>query len=306
MRWLLITFGMSGLLVACSATQNGSDFTSEGGAGGMSSGSAGGGGTTHAGGATSQGGAGGAGGEGGGWVTTTGSGGGPPAGEAEVFAHTGDTLYRLDPLTKAVTTVGGFKGCDGSVIDIALDKDGVTFGTTFSGLFTIDKKTAQCSHIASGSYPNSLSFVPKGTLDANEEALVGYVGADYVRIDRVTGAISNVGTLGGGYVSSGDVVSVIGGATYLTVRQGGCGDCIVEVDPKTGAFIKNLGALGHSGVFGLAFWGGSAYGFSDGGQLFQIDLSNAKATPLAMPGAPSGLKFYGAGSSTSAPLVEPK
>jgi hypothetical protein len=306
MRPLTISLALSGalcgLLTACSATQDAADFANEGGAGGAGgavAGTGGSGGLGGAGGSTNGGGEGGGG-------PTTGTGGGLPAGEAEVFAHTGDTLYRLDPLTKGVTAVGGFSGCDGSVIDIALDKDGAMFGTTFSALYTIDKKTAQCHHIASGSYPNSLSFVPKGSLDASEEALVGYVGADYIRIDRVTGAISKVGALGGGYISSGDIVSVIGGGTYLTVKQGGCGDCIVEVNPKTGAFVKNIGALGYSNVFGLAFWGGSAYGFNDAGQLFQIDLTNAQTTALSMPGVPAGLKFYGAGSSTAAPLVVPK
>jgi hypothetical protein len=304
MRLLIVTFAAFaalGPLVACSATQERTDFADDVG-GNAATGS---GGSGDGGGTGGAGNVGGAGGEGGGWVSTSSTGSGPPPGDAEVFAHTGDTLYRLDPLTKSITTVGGFKGCSGSVIDIALDKDGVMFGTTFGGLYAIEKKTAQCQEIASGDYPNSLSFVPKGTLDPNEEALVGYVGATYVRIHRTTGVISNVGTLGGGYISSGDIVSAIGGGTYLTVKQGGCGDCIVEVNPKTGAFVKNIGSLGYSGVFGLAFWGGSAYGFSETGQLFQIDLTSGQSTALAMPGAPSGLAFYGAGSSTSAPLVEP-
>lgn len=221
---------------------------------------------------------------------------------AEVFAHSASTLYKLDPITKVVTTVGFFSGCDG-VIDIALDKDGVMFGTTFGGLFKIDKATAVCTFIQSGGYPNSLSFVPKGTLDPDEEALVGYVGGQYVRIDKNTGSVTNVGQLGGGYSSSGDIVSAIGGGTYLTVNGNGCGDCIVEVDPKTGALVKMIGALGHGSVFGLAFWGGVAYGFDDYGELFQIDLMTAGT--VVIPTGVGGLSFYGAGSTTAAPLKPP-
>ena len=55
-------------------------------------------------------------------------------------------------------------------------------------------------------YPNSLSFVPKGTVDPNVEALVGYNGGTYVRIDTVTGAVTSIGNLGSGYSSSGDIV----------------------------------------------------------------------------------------------------
>ena len=237
-----------------------------------------------------------------------GQGGGAPVGETEVFGHSAATLYRLDPVTKQVTVVGDFDGCSG-VIDLAIDKDGGMIATTFDGLYKIDKTTAKCAFIASGDYPNSLSFVPAGTLDPNVEALVGYEGSNYVRIDPASGQKTTIApnTLGS-YTSSGDVVSVKGGGTYLTVFGGpeGCGDCILEVDPKTGGVLKNIGALGHGSVYGLAFWGGSAYGFDDYGELFEINLTTGMTTVIPQPGAPQNLSYYGAGSSTSAPLEPPK
>jgi hypothetical protein len=235
-----------------------------------------------------------------------GSGGGPPM-QAEVFAHSPDTLFRLDPVTKQITTVGPFTGKDpNGMIDIALDKTGAMYGATFGGLYRIDKTTAACTMIAPGNYPNSLSFVPEGTVDPAKEALVGYVGSTYVRIDTTTGQITNIGALSGGYISSGDVVSVIGGGTYLTVKGGNCDDCILEVDPKTGALIKLIGPVQHPDVFGLAFWGGVAYGFDQGGVLFQIDLTNGMTIDIPFPNPPPGLIFWGAGSTTSAPVKPPK
>jgi hypothetical protein len=286
----LFLLGLAAALLGCSASDN----TDGGGTGGSGAGAS----TT-----SSASGAGGGGGldlgAGG-----AGQGGGAPV-EAEVFAHSASTLYRLDPITKMVTVVGPFSGCD-AVIDIAIDEDGVMFGTTFGGLYRIDRSTAACTFIASGGYPNSLSFVPKGTVDPNEEALVGYVGDTYTRIDKATGSMSNIGSLGGGYVSSVDVVSVIGGGTYLTVNGNGCGDCIVQVDPTTGALVSLIGPLNRASVFGLAFWGGSAYGFNDFGALFQIELSTGAATDIPMPDAPPGLSFWGAGSTTAAPLTPPE
>jgi hypothetical protein len=302
---VLLAFSLA-LLIGCNASKHGG---SSGGAGTGGGGEAGAGGTTGSGGTTTDtnGGAGaGVGGFGGGMGG--GGTGGLPAGETEVFGQSPDTLYKLDPVTKEVTAVGAFGGCP-TVIDIALDKDANMLGTTTDGLYAIDKKTAKCTLIAQGSYPNSLSFVPAGTLDANVEALVGYEGSDYVRIDPKSGqkTVVKAGALGD-YVSSGDVVSVINGGTYLTVNGGPefCGDCILQVDPKTGGVIKNIGKLTHGGVYGLAFWGGSAYGFDAGGQLFQINLTNAQCTNIAQPNAPPGLVYYGAGSSTSAPLEPPK
>jgi uncharacterized protein YceK len=227
--------------------------------------------------------------------------GGPPV-NAEVYAHSPDTLYRLDPNTKKMTSVGLFGGC-GTVIDIALDKNGVMFGTTFGGLYKINKSTAACTLVASGSYPNSLSFVPAGTVDPVNEALVGYNGTQYVRMDTTTGNVSVIGDLGNsGYASSGDLVSLIGGASYLTVNGAGCSDCLVEINPTTGALVTKIGNLNHQSVYGLAYWAGVAYGFDASGKLFQIDVTTAATMDIPIPNAPPGLIFYGAGSTTAAPL----
>lgn len=225
---------------------------------------------------------------------------------AEVYGHSGETLYRLDPSTKQVAIVGPFQGCS-SVIDIAVDANSNIFGTTFNGLYRIDKASASCKMVAQGDYPNSLSFVPEGSLLPNAEALVGYNGSDYVRIDTNSGVVTPVGTLGGGYTSSGDIVSVKGGGTYLTVKGNGCGDCLVEVDPKTGKMTKNWGPVGFGSVFGLAYWAGSAYGFSDYGDLFEIQFSgqSVKSSKITVPNAPPGLSFWGAGSTTIAPVDKP-
>jgi hypothetical protein len=223
---------------------------------------------------------------------------------AEVYGHSDDTLYKLDPDTKAVIEVGKFQGCT-KIIDIALDKDSNLYGTTSTALWGIDRKTAACTRIAGGAYPNSLSFVPAGTLDPSAEALVGYDGATYVRIDPASGTKTTVGALGGGLKSSGDIVSVKGGGTFLTVKGTGCDDCLVEINPSTGALVKNWGDVGHTDIFGLAFWAGSVFAFDNGGELFEVTFAQGaiKTAPIAMPQKPAGLKFWGAGSTTSAPVV---
>lgn len=234
-----------------------------------------------------------------------------PSTVAVVYGESADTLYRLDPITKAVTVVGKFVGCT-SVLDIALDANSKMYATTADTLWTIDKATAVCTQIAMGaSFPNSLSFVPAGTLDPNKEALVGYEGGDYVRLDTTTGAKTIIGKLdsAGKLVSSGDIVSVKGGATYLTVKatSGACKntDCLVEVNPTTGAMVKDWGGVAHKDVFGLAFWAGSVYGFDKTGHLFEVTFRNGTlaTNDLSIPMAPANLSFYGAGSTTSAPVV---
>ncbi len=236
------------------------------------------------------------------------AGGGTNSPPAEVWGHSPDTLYKVDPNTKAVSVQGKFNGCT-NVIDLALDSASNMYVTTQTGFYKVDKSTAACTEIATGSYPNSLSFVPAGTLDPSVEALVGYVGDQYVRIDPSTGKIVNLGLLGAGsgVVSSGDIVSVKGGPSYLTVSGGSkCSsmDCLIEVDPKTGAQTKNYGSIGHTAVFGIAFWAGTVYAFDEGGDVFAVTIDASgklTTTAIPVPNPPSGLKFWGAGSTTSAP-----
>ncbi|MEM7154770.1 MAG: hypothetical protein AAF799_18110 [Myxococcota bacterium] len=234
--------------------------------------------------------------------------GSTPPEVAEVFGHSGSELYRLDVDTNEVTSVGPFDGCTASIIDIALDADSQMFGTAFGSLWSIDRLTGDCTMIAEGSYPTSLSFVPAGTVDPDREALVGFVDDEYIRIDEQTGQITPLGTLTDGLESSGDMVSVIGGGSFLTVVGPGCdaGDCIIEIDPSNGAVLQNFGPLPYTQVFGLAFWAGRAYGFAREGVLFEIEFDGGSVTTtvIPFPVAPPDLEFFGAGSTTAAPPAE--
>jgi hypothetical protein len=299
--WLLVTPAAAALAVACGSNNNSSGFP--GLDGGDDSGSVTGGGDSSVGGGGSDSGMG---------LVGDGSGSMPetsaPAPVPVVYAHSDGTLYRLDPSNDQVAVVGPFSGGCTSVIDLAIDSASNAYVTTSSDLWSLDLKTAACTHISSGNYPNSLSFVPKGTVDPNSEALVGYVGSTYIHINTSTGAVQNVGALTGNYTSSGDIVSVIGGGTFLTVKggpSGTCGDCLLQVNPKTGDLIQDYGSVNHVDVFGLAFWAGTAYGFDNGGEVFSITSKNGAliTATITVPNPPPNLSFWGAGSTTAAPPV---
>lgn len=303
-------FTVGAVAIGCSATSVEQTFGDAGAGGQGDPGTGGIGGNMGQPSSTGSGGSPGAGGEGGGFnFPMDGGGGNPPLMPGEVYGHSPDTLYKLEPYSKQVTVVGSFKGGCVDVIDLAIDKDSKIIATTFGGIYWVDKTNAQCTLIKSGTtYPNSLSFVPAGTLDPNEEALVGYKTSTYVRIDTTTGAITTLGGLSNGYKSSGDIVSVKGGGTYLTVNGNGCGDCLFQVDPKTGAMIKNWGPTGYGSVYGIAFWAGSVYGFTNYGQLFELTFANGQLVSsgeINIPNAPADLQFWGAGSTTIAPPDPP-
>jgi len=296
---LLVTSAAAALAVACGSNNSSSGFA--GVDGGDDSGSVSGGGGDSS--------VGGGGGDSGIGLLGDGAGSVPetsaPAPVPVVYAHSPDTLYRLDPNNNQIAVVGPFGGGCSDVIDLAIDSASNAYVTTSTDLWSLDLTTAACTHIASGSYPNSLSFVPKGTVDPNAEALVGYVDATYVHINTTTGVVQNVGTLSGSYTSSGDIVSVIGGGTFLTVKGGpnNCGDCLLQVNPTTGDLIQDYGSVNHVDVFGLAFWAGTAYGFDNGGDVFSIGWNNGAlvTSNITVPNPPPNLEFWGAGSTTAAP-----
>ncbi len=223
-------------------------------------------------------------------------------GTGEVFAHSENTLYRIDTQTRSIEMVGTFEGCT-YVADIALDASSRMYASTGAELVLIETNTAHCVRIATGTFPNSLSFVPAGTLDAGSETLVGYQGSDYVKIDPRTGAVTKIGDLGGGFKSSGDVVTSKDGKGFVTVKGKDCADCLAEIDPETGALVRNWGSVGKPDVFGLAFWGGELYAFTNAGEMLLLTLDTGSLQTKAMPLKDAPAKFWGAGSTTSAPTT---
>ena len=89
--------------------------------------------------------------------------------------------------------------------------------------------------------------------------------------------------------------------TYVSVKGKDCADCLAEIDPKTGALVKNWGSLGHADVFGLAFWAGKIYGFTNAGEVFVVDLDSGSLVVNDLAIKPD-VRFWGAGSTTAAPL----
>jgi DNA-binding beta-propeller fold protein YncE len=224
-----------------------------------------------------------------------------PSGAGEVFGHSENTLYRVDTVTRSVTQVGVFEGCT-YVADIALDESSNIYASTGAELYYVETNTAHCTRIAAGTFPNSLSFVPAGTVEPDREALVGFQGGDYIKIDPATGAVTKIGAIGAGLESSGDIVSAKGGKTFVTVKGKDCADCLVEIDPATGALTKNWGPIGKADVFGLAFWAGDLYGFTNAGELLLITIDTGTLVMQPIPVTDAPMKFWGAGSTTSAPI----
>jgi hypothetical protein len=249
--------------------------------------------------------------------------GGKPPGR--VYAHTADTLYLFEPLAKTLTKIGVLSCLNPGdrLLDIALDRDSVMYGTSDDGFLKIDPVDATCNYVtvdAAAQYPNSLSFVPLGTVDPTKETLVGYQFDDdfnatiYAKIDVGTGAIDKVGDLNDPaapikYKSSGDIISMIrnGNKAYLTVRtidasDGSGNDYLAEIDPTTGRIKAILGDIGKKNLYGVGQWAGTVYGFNETGDIIQINMTNASAkTIMTLTEDGAAVAWFGAGMTTDAP-----
>ncbi len=225
-----------------------------------------------------------------------------------VFAHSSDTLYRMDKAGFVKIGYFSFDKNPGSMTDIAMDKLGTLYGVTFDDLFKCDSKTAKCVWLAAlpESF-NGLTFVPKGTVKPNDEALIGIANSGTWNLIEVTGTTAKVTSLGsyGGYTSSGDAFSVESIGTFATVKDssGFSGtDFLVEVDPTNGKVLKNIGDTGVSDLWGFAWFGGKFYGFSDDTNVYEVNTTTGKATISTAFAAPTGVQWWGAAVSTRAAM----
>lgn len=249
-----------------------------------------------------------------------------------VYAHTPKTLYLFQPVTKQLTAVGDFD-CLGTdqMIDIALDRAGMMYGTAFHKFVSIDPTNAKCTLIKEIAltefYPNSLSFVPVGVLDPTKEVLVGYVISNengksykdtYARIDTTNGNLTIIGQVGdlnppaglGGkyYDVAGDVIALINdnNKAYVIVEDDKYTDAgaasttnhLAELNPATGTLTKIIGPINQLKTYGFAYWAGKGYGFSDDGRITEINMATgASTTVLTLDGG----SWYGAGVTTDSP-----
>jgi hypothetical protein len=234
----------------------------------------------------------------------------PPAETVLVYAHTGSDLFKIDPQSLEVKRVGNFliRGPNdkteflNNVTDIAVDKAGRMTGVTFAELLSIDTTTAECTRVAhlTGQL-NGLSWIRTGD---NSEILAatGFDGS-VLRIDPATGMTTKIGSLGNDQKSSGDIVSVASYGTLITLI-GGPGtdgsDQLARIDPATGA-ATIIGPTKFKQVYGIGFWGNRVFGFTMAGEFILIDPKTGASKLIQRD---SAYPFWGAGVSTSAPVID--
>lgn len=227
---------------------------------------------------------------------------GPEVGLAKsdvVYVHEAAQLFTWEPTRGTLTPIPGF-AC-GAATDMAIDRAGRAFIVAGEGLYRLDVQSGRCTWVAQ--LPESLvalTFLPAGSLDPLEEALVGYGPMAYWEFDPVDGTAVRLGTsaLSGGVVPSGDLSALADGRTYLTVRDHAWptsrSDELVRIDPRSGAVVEQLGVIGLPEVWGLATFDEELYGFSAGGQVARLRFFDGGVQSTVVPLAGPLRTFWGA------------
>jgi hypothetical protein len=225
----------------------------------------------------------------------------------KVYAHSASALYAVDPNTLAVSLVGSFgwpvSRPNEQMTDIAIDEAGNMTGVSFYAVFSVDKDTAACTFLSELDYAtfNGLSWVEGVGADPQGKTLVGVNrSGSYVTVDPDTGAAAQIGSYGGGLESSGDLVYVRGAGVFATaVSTSHDTDVLVQVNAGSGT-ATIIGETGFVEIWGLAYWAGQIFGFTNGGQFVTIDPDTGQGTLQEQ----TSYQFWGAGVTTVAPIVD--
>ena len=240
----------------------------------------------------------------------------PQTDTSRVYAHSATTLYKVDTTTFAAQMVGTIQPIGTqSLTDIAIDKNDNMVGITLDTLYSIDSATGAATLVnnlgASATGFTSLSYIPIDLSDQNSDDMLVSAndqGAVY-KIDPVTGTATMLGSYGtvalGKVVSSGDLVGVRGLGIYATVNVGTeANDYLAKIDPTTWKATPLGTGTGFKNLFGLGYWAGKFYGFSDGGagagKIVVIDQNTGAGTQVGT----GTVEWYGAGVTTDAPILQ--
>ncbi len=238
--------------------------------------------------------------------------------DSRVYAHSGNTLYRVDVGTLAPQTIGTMSGLGTqSLTDLAIDKADKMIGITLDKLYTINSTTGAATLItdlsASAKNFTSLSFIPENLNDPNSGDILVSANSfgEVYEIDSTTGTatmLGDFGTMGASQIgSSGDLIGVRGLGIYATVNVGtdpGNQDFLARIDPTTWTAQVIGSGTGFNDIFGLAFWGDKIYGFvsmgTTAGKIITIDPTTGVGTEVQS----GSVRWYGAGVATDAPILQ--
>jgi hypothetical protein len=253
--------------------------------------------------------------------------GGPRLDDVLIYAHSRDTLFTFSPFTLQVQSVGQFHRANGStdnlfMLDLAVNAANEVYTSSDDSLYRVDPTNAQVTLVGEFDFTGgerlfALTFLAPGEYRTDRETLIGATNEGaYYEVDLRDASTRFLGMYPTGWASSGDIVSVQGLGTFATLR-----DTRPESDPERfdadvlgrilfssdgSSTVVVVGPVrdasnDYTELFGLGYWGRVLFGFSNDGQLIEIDrMTGAGRVATAQTGTS---QFWGAGVTTQVPVL---
>jgi hypothetical protein len=145
-----------------------------------------------------------------------------------IYAHTDDTLYSMDPSTKAVTLIGKFNGLsnsstDSAVTDLAVNAGGEVYVNSESVIYKAAVPSSpgpvQLTKLATIALATNqrfyaLTFAPAGVLGSGETLVGGDGWGELYSIDANTGKTTHLGNFGPDKANPGNVYALSGDIVF--------------------------------------------------------------------------------------------
>jgi hypothetical protein len=224
-----------------------------------------------------------------------------------VYAHSNDTLYVVDLMSKTLQTIGKFNSNNDNITDLAVAPDNTIYVVSETALYTASATDGHVTKI--GSLATCGTKIVALTTLANGQIWTGDYSGALCRIDTTTNppTVKAPVMMSGGLSLSGDLVALGDGTVFgsaYKIADGTTGptvtnNLLVKIDMTTGATTQ-LGSTGYPKLFGVSFAQNQVIGFThDGtGHVVAINPMTGAATLFATfmdPGTGSPISFAGAG-----------
>lgn len=203
------------------------------------------------------------------------------------FAHSGTSLFRVDPFKNSLEQVSTDLP---NLQDIDTHPDGTLYGVNFEGLHIYLEQ--QDRWILIGEFgievsdPNGMAIDNFGTVFVTSQDKV-------YSIDITTGAATLLGDMNGMFYSSGDCVVDKGDTLFMTSKHDDSQDHLVRIDQMDGSGTL-IGPIGTRKIFALTSAWGKLYGLTDQGEVLTINPSTGEGE---FKHQFQGVRFFGAAST---------
>lgn len=205
------------------------------------------------------------------------------------FAHSPNTLFKVDPFAKEMIEVGPIPS---RTVDFDTSPDGRLWAINLDSLHTFNAEEMDWDEVGAVVFPEA---APNAFAINNAGVGLAVFLNHIYKINLQDGRLELGPDITGGFQSSGDVVVNKDGSFFMSARGGDFAtDVLLLVDVESGEPTV-IGEIGHNGVYGLTSAWNKLFGLTVGGQLLSIDLGTGAGEALHQ----FPTQWYGAASTPS-------